>query len=326
MGYEIYFDESNKLDQNRSQYSYYGALGISQEIAGKVSVKLDDLLGSEYELHFSQYTSDTYFERYLLSLYYILIQDIRIHIFVVNNNHAHVMGNRMGIDATKVRQMFYVKIPERLFYGIVRKLPVRENIKIILDENLEYEHPDICLAPNIEKQMNAQSIYRKLGYCITSVQMCDSKESRLLQLIDVIMGMIVYLIEKNYMRMENTENSVVAKVKNDLIYRLLLEEKVVQGLQTKVKMYEWSLDSPDQISQLNIGDHLSHFVMEKTKFDIKEMQKLQALQLHYPELTTKEYRLAMKYTNREFIALKGYMDQLEGKHRNDFYKPKILSL
>ncbi len=40
MGYTIYFDESNKLDQPNGGYSYYGALGADEETMNEIVQKL----------------------------------------------------------------------------------------------------------------------------------------------------------------------------------------------------------------------------------------------------------------------------------------------
>ena len=43
MTYIIYLDESNKLDQSGIDYSYYGALGMEENIAEEIRTYLTDL-------------------------------------------------------------------------------------------------------------------------------------------------------------------------------------------------------------------------------------------------------------------------------------------
>ena len=43
MTYIIYLDESNKLDQPGIDYSYYGALGMEENIAEEIRTYLTDL-------------------------------------------------------------------------------------------------------------------------------------------------------------------------------------------------------------------------------------------------------------------------------------------
>ena len=78
MNYTIYFDESNKLDQPRGKYSYYGALGIklsTKEKLTKTIQEINEELSTKSELHFVDYTSDTHFEKYIKTLNYVLKQE-----------------------------------------------------------------------------------------------------------------------------------------------------------------------------------------------------------------------------------------------------------
>ncbi len=88
MNYTIYFDESNKLDQQNGGYSYYGAFGTSEEQANEIIRNVEQLSGSKSEMHFAKYNSDTYFGKYFKTLNYVIKQDININIFIVNNEDA----------------------------------------------------------------------------------------------------------------------------------------------------------------------------------------------------------------------------------------------
>lgn len=111
-----------------------------------------DLTG---ELHFVNYKKDTNIKKYFNILSYLLSQDFSIDIFVVNNDQAKVTAEKMSIDISTLRELFYVKIPERLFYGITRDLENGTQINLFVDENDEYEKMD--LYNKLKEQMNAYS-------------------------------------------------------------------------------------------------------------------------------------------------------------------------
>lgn len=162
MTYIIYFDESNKLDQPGIDYSYYGALGMEENIAEVIRAyltKLNESLGSSSEMHFVNYSQDTNFEKYFKAMHFILTQPIQLNMMIVNKKEAEQLTSEMKISMEQLRSLFYVKIPERLFYGMTRDLTSGELIKIIIDENSEYEK--IHLESKIIEQMNAHSAYRK---------------------------------------------------------------------------------------------------------------------------------------------------------------------
>lgn len=85
---EIYFDESNKLDQPNGNYSYYGALSSSKSRIQSVIEEVDNInsiLKTKSELYFVDYTSDTYFGKYFKVLEFVLQHDIKEMIQLVEN-------------------------------------------------------------------------------------------------------------------------------------------------------------------------------------------------------------------------------------------------
>lgn len=67
MKYGIYLDESKKLDQPNGVYSYYGALGTTQQMIDEIVndiQMINERLRRKSEMHFVDYTNDTHFEKY----------------------------------------------------------------------------------------------------------------------------------------------------------------------------------------------------------------------------------------------------------------------
>ena len=63
MSFEIYFDESHKLDRQTSNYSYYGAIGWDKTIREKFDNYIENL-NIRNELHFREFQLDK-IEKYL---------------------------------------------------------------------------------------------------------------------------------------------------------------------------------------------------------------------------------------------------------------------
>ena len=318
MDYLIYFDESNKIDQLKKGYSYYGAFGERATSLAQLVKKVAQIFkknNSKSELHFTEYTSDTDVKKYFQVLHSVLREDIRINILIVNNNDALKAANKIGLAPKELRNLFYIKIPERLFYGITRHLSfyVSEtetvNVKIKIDCNDEYDNLD--LNKKLIEQMNAHSVYRNKNYKVNKVISQDSKKSIPLQIIDTFMGIVVFLLEKGYMG-----NSTTAIVKADLIYRLLSEGGNILRFQDKIRLFEWT--GNEELTEKNISDCLSPFIVYKTAFDIRETTKMQRLLASNPCMKTKDLREAMNYNNRKLKMLQGYKAQIEGVGRNTF--------
>ncbi|MEK3884951.1 hypothetical protein [Paenibacillus sp. PL2-23] len=110
--------------------------------------------------------------------------------------------------------------------------------------------------------------------------------------------------------------SDAVRVKSDLIYRFLSHGNNVERFQSQIKLYAWN--GSENLSELSIGNYISRFMVHKTLYDVVEMNKLQAIRLRNPDLTSNEYRKLMEYSNSRFRMLLGYLDELDGKGRNTF--------
>lgn len=315
MDYGIYFDESNKLDQPNGEYSYYGALGadvptikyIIREIA-----KMKRSLHTKSELHFIEYKKDQEFEKYFRVLNFILSQDVKINLMIVNKKDAEQIAKEMSITLLELRELFYVKIPERLFYGMTRTLEKEQSVRIVIDKNSEYDN--IELEKKIEEQMNAHSAYRNKGYKVEKVKQSSSDHNIPLQLIDVLMGIVVFLLERHY----EVRDSKTSVIREDLIYRVLIENNNLDKLHDKLTIFKWSGESEEITTEL-FSEYTGKFIIHKTKKDIQEMTKLRHIILENPDEGTKFYRQKMGYTNSQVRMLQGYLAELRGEGRNSYF-------
>lgn len=315
MDYEIYFDESNKLDQPNGDYSYYGALGTTlstvDEMINEIQ-RINEKLSTESEMHFVDYTSDTHFEKYFRVLNFVVEQDIKINIMIVNKGDARKISEKMAVTLSELRELFYVKIPERLFYGMTRNLKNGQLVQITIDENSEYEK--IELETKLGEQMNAHSAYRNKGYKVDTVEQASSIGNIPLQLIDVFMGIVVFLLECKY----KGEESINKMIKSDLIYRFLIHKDNLEKIHKKVTLYKWEGED-EQINEVNLSEYTGEFLIYKTQFDIQEMNRLAKIKLNNPDRETQFYREEMGYKIRQLRTIQGYLAELNGEGRNSYY-------
>ncbi|WP_308637332.1 DUF3800 domain-containing protein [Paenibacillus silvisoli] len=231
MSFLIYFDEANKIDQPGKDYTYYGSYGGMDTTLASITRSIRDIhkaLSTNSELHFREYNHDQYLKKYFKVLHHVINQDININILIVSNTEARAIAQHMNLSMLELRSLFYIKIPERLFYGVTRHLSLPSNIdvKISVDRNDEYRV--LRLYSKIKEQMNAHSVYRNKRYKIESVRSHASHESFPLQIIDTFMGMVVFLMERAYM-----ENSDASIIKSDLIYRFYLRLRILNDFKSR---------------------------------------------------------------------------------------------
>ncbi|MNC16780.1 hypothetical protein D3C76_206660 [compost metagenome] len=314
MSFHLYFDEANKIDQPNKAFSYYGAYGGMDTTMDQTTRTVKEIcisLHTQSELHFREYNHDQYIKKYFKILNYVISQDVNVNIIIVNNENAYSIAKEMNLSMLELRKLFYIKIPERLFYGVTRHLNLPSNVEVNIRVDRSDEYSALRLYSKIKEQMNAHSVYRNKRYTIKSVRSLHSHESIPLQIIDTFMGIVVFLMEKGY-----TENSDASLIKSDLIYRFLLEGLNIERFQKQIKLFQW--DGSDVLSELPISDYISRFIVYKSQYDTKEMTKLNSILLEYPHKPTRDYRELMGYPNTRLRMMLGYKDELEGRGRNYF--------
>lgn len=312
MKYSIFFDESNKLDGEK-KYSYYGAFGCDIEKLKDLNEGIEKIFkrfSKTKEFHFTEYKNDRNFNVAFCFLHFFINLELQVNIFIVNNKCALRMAEERGLTTKDLRKLFYVKIPERLFYGLTRGQYFEHNIvDIYLDHSPEYG--SMRVYSKIKEQMNAHSLYRKLNYQVNTVESKKSEESYAIQLIDMLIGIVVYLIEKSYL--DSSKKSIV---KSDLIYRVLIEESNLQKFQNQIKIFKWDESKNSSIEKVTMSEYISEFMIEKTNFDVQEMSKVISIISSNPGIGTKELREKLGYSSNMLQLLIGYLNQIKGEKRN----------
>lgn len=236
MSFEIYFDESNKIDKHTSMFSFYGIIGSEREQIYKIQ-KYKEEKNFRSELHFSEFKKMGVIDFYLDIIKFSL-DLVECNIYIVDNDFALKLSKKLKIQEEDIRKLFYMKIPERLIYGMTRYLDSYKEIDIYIDEFDGYGNKNSCfldekdkddiekiikkdidietkvkkidnlvsekynrihLVKTLKSQLNAQSLYRNLNYKILSSKQSDSKDRIGLQIIDIIVGIFAFLFEEKYL-------------------------------------------------------------------------------------------------------------------------------
>lgn len=193
MGYYIFFDESGKVDRQKNKYSYYGALGLKKNNCKSINETFLSNSGKR-ELHFNKFNLHDV-DKYI-NVMNELLEIAEFNIYLVEREKALQVADKLSIESTKLRELLYIKIPERLIYGILRGFDDFHNTTIIIDRCDEYDQYEI--ESKLEYQLNAQSVYRDKKYIIKEVMQMDSKNDICLQGIDVLIGIVSFIIDKKY--------------------------------------------------------------------------------------------------------------------------------
>ena len=232
-----------------------------------------------------------------------------------------------------MRKYFYVKIPERLFYGLVRDDNQIDGLDIIMDNSTEYQ--TLGVFEQIYDQMNAHSLYRGKSYHVNSVEGIDSEESRIIQMLDVILGIVVYLLEENYLD-TGTNQSIN---KRDFIYRLLSSDDNLIFFHEMISIYTWDSSDLEYLNKLEIATITSKFLVACNKREYIDMIPVQKFYLEfYSELESlgesdrssrikllknklrNPYSIDGKLNNALVELFLGHLSQLEFEDRNKYLK------
>lgn len=313
--YSIFFDESGKLDEEQV-YSYYGAFGCEDTLKKELNDGINKIykyFRKKKEFHFTEYKNDRNMMSTLIALHYFTTLNISINIFIINNKIALSLAKEREISTYDLRKLFYFKIPERLFYGLTREKEFfHKEVNITLDHSPEYGKMRVY--SKIKEQMNAHALYRHRSYQINEVRSRNSHDSIELQMIDMFLGIVVYLIEKSYKTNSNKD-----VVKSELVYRYLDIEGNIEKFQNLITIYQWESEK-NSIKKIPMSDYISIFIQHKTAYDIRQFQKIMKIQLENATLTTKELREKCGFSNNMARLFISYLQQLNGNKRNEDFQ------
>lgn len=225
----LFFDESGK---GKDQCKLMGGVLIPKNIYEfKDFQDLNKELKSDnYKLHFTDYNKLDK-EKYINAIRVLCKYQSFCDMLVINYRNPE--GN---YDKDSVKDMFYRKLPERIFYGMLRHNGKHINVKadLFIEEAKEYVHK-IKLHESIVTTLNEQALYRGEKFIIKSFQYKHKNEEIGVELTDLLLGVIRNIMIYNVS--ENTGKGTLEKIK------LIKEFFKIPGFKeflSKAKLYEWN--------------------------------------------------------------------------------------
>ena len=313
-----------------------GLFRLKKQNWTELSHKIEEILSKlerTSELHFVDYQGADIKKYFQVLNFFLTCSCIKFNIYRLNNEHYFQLGRTLGFSDQDLRKYFYVKIPERLFYGLVGMI-IKLMVWIlswIIVQNIKL----LGVFEQIYDQMNAHSLYRGKSYHVNSVEGIDSEESRIIQMLDVILGIVVYLLEENYLD-TGTNQSIN---KRDFIYRLLSSDDNLIFFHEMISIYTWDSSDLEYLNKLEIATITSKFLVACNKREYIDMIPVQKFYLEfYSELESlgetdrnsrikllknklrNPYSIDGKLNNALVELFLGHLSQLEFEDRNKYLK------
>ncbi|MEI5948060.1 DUF3800 domain-containing protein [Bacillus albus] len=284
----VFFDESG---QDSDKPSTMGGLLIPNSVYDSYEMESlnEKLQSGNMKLHWKEYTGD-----------HKLYNDIKetIDIFslyakycsmnIINYNRStldwrYKLSEDIGSQKLPKREksktlnyatlMVYTKIPERIFYGLLRNLgkDVYIKTKIYIEKEGKYEKYNI--ETRLKENLNTQSLYRAEQFWVTDCKMVNKCQMIGVELVDLLLGIIRVIIKNaDIPRGLTIEEYKALKLKGSYMkHQLVIEllhNKNFEDFLSSIKYYEW--DSHKELSEVSFKDYLDLF-MAKNYLDFQEI-------------------------------------------------------
>lgn len=222
----IFLDETGKKS---NELSLIGAISIPNDFYQSTTVQElnDELQEKEFKLHFTQYDKSDY-ETYIRIINQIL--SINGIIFKKSQFKMHPLLK------SKVNDMIYGKIPERVIYGLLRNYSNLESVyaNIFIENSEEYKSRKLDIA--VKKQINTHALYRFDNFKIQRSQLIPKNRQIGVEITDILIGMLRLIISYDTVIRDNNKISKTALSKVLLINDLL---PTLEKLFSETSIYEF---------------------------------------------------------------------------------------
>lgn len=283
----IFFDESG---QGSDKPSTMGGLLIPDIVynAFEINTLNEKLRSGELKLHWTDYTGDDKSRKNILEaidIFSMYSKYCRMNVINYNRSKLDLkykLSDDPGSKKLSKRQkkntinyatlMVYTKIPERIFYGLLRNLGKEVYIKskIYIEKEGKYEKYNI--ETRLKENLNTQSLYRGEQFWVTDCTMVSKGQTIGVELVDLLLGVIRLIINNkpipNELTVEEAKklNIKGRYMKHKLVIEILKNNNFYEFLKG-IKYYEW--DSHKELSEVAFKDYLDLFMA----FNFREFQQ-----------------------------------------------------
>jgi hypothetical protein len=159
--------------------------------------------------------------------------------------------------------MVYTKIPERIFYGLLRNFGKDVYIKTEIFIEKEGKYEKYNLENRLQENLNTQSLYRAEQFWVNDCQMVTKGEMIGVELVDLLLGIIRLIINNKPIPPglsleEYSERKLKGLyLKTQLVIELLKIPSFYSFIST-IKYFEW--DSHKELAEVSFKDYLDLFM------------------------------------------------------------------
>ncbi|WP_368502742.1 DUF3800 domain-containing protein (plasmid) [Alkalihalophilus sp. As8PL] len=274
----IFFDESG---QDSDKPTTMGGLLIPHSVycSQEMNTLTDRLTSKEIKLHWTDYTGDGVLRENIkeaITVFSNIAKYTRMNVINYNRSaldQRYKLSDDIGSKKTKGRQrkvtmnyatlMVYTKIPERIFYGLLRNYGKDVYIKTDIFIEKEGKYEKYNLETRLKENLNTQSLYRAEQFWVDDCKMVTKGQMIGIELVDLILGVIRLIIRRysippGLTDRQYTEMGIKGKAKKHQLVIELLKIDAFQQFLRNIKYYEW--DSNKELDQVSLGDYIDLFM------------------------------------------------------------------
>ncbi len=275
---KIFFDESG---QDKDRPCTMAGLLIPDTIynSPKLMELNEKLINKELKLHWTEYTGDIQMRNNIYSVIEVfttLSQYTRMNVINYNTSTLHErykLSEHEGSKSKKKRRnkkiidyatlMVYTKIPERIFYGLLRHYGKDIYIKSEIFIEKEGKYVKYELEKRLLENLNTQSLYRAQQYWVDKCQMVEKQKMIGVELVDLLLGIIRLILKNEEIRLglsdeEYKKQKLKGSAKKLELTIDLLKIPGFYDFLSNINYYEW--DSDKQLSEVSFKDYLDLFM------------------------------------------------------------------
>ncbi|MBO8155852.1 MAG: hypothetical protein H0Z32_05270 [Bacillaceae bacterium] len=158
--------------------------------------------------------------------------------------------------------MIYTKIPERIFYGLLRHYGKDIYIKTNIYVERQGKYTKYDLEKRLLENLNTQSLYRAAQYWVNSCEQVPKGRMIGVELVDLLLGIIRQVIKNESVpphlsEQELKEQKIHGRAKKQQLTIELLKIPDFYKFISNIMFYEW--DSDKQLSEVLFKDYLEIF-------------------------------------------------------------------
>ncbi|MFS0883325.1 DUF3800 domain-containing protein [Metabacillus niabensis] len=279
----IFFDESGQGSGNDKPSTMGGLLIPDIVYTSPELVELTNALRTgEIKLHWTDYTGDSKQRKNIENAIKVFSKYARYSKMNVINYNRSTLDSRYKLSEDQGSQskkelskreksklinyatlMIYTKIPERIFYGLLRHYGKDVYIKTNIFIEKEGKYEKYNLEQRLMENLNTQSLYRAEQFWVEKCEMVSKGVEIGVELVDLLLGIIRLIINNKKIPFGLSLEEYSKKklkgsyMKTSLVIDLLKNNEFNNFLRN-IKYFEW--DSQKELNLVAFRDYLDLFM------------------------------------------------------------------